>query len=142
MIHYPADPGTLLASDAFRRWLGWSAAAHLALGLFLAFGPGIYRSPAAPAPIFVEIVAPASRPAKRARQVVNEPVVIPKKLVERARAGSSGRSASCSTDASAGRYNPPRRRASWRSVASAWRSPSRRRVSPELRWLRDVRRVS
>ena len=85
MIRYAADPGTLLASDAYRRWLGWSAVAHVALGLYLAFGPGIYRSAPALAPVFVEIVAPASRPAKRARQVVKEPVVIPKKLVERSK---------------------------------------------------------
>ncbi len=86
MIRYPIDPGTLLASDAYRRWLGWSAVAHVGLGLFLAFGPGIYRSAPAPAPVFVEIVTQASRPAKRARQVVKEPVVIPKKPVERSKA--------------------------------------------------------
>jgi TonB family protein len=79
VIRYPVDYGTLLASDAYRRWLGWSAVAHLLLAFFLAFGPGIYRSAPAQAPVFVEIVAPASRPAKRARQVVKEPVVIPKK---------------------------------------------------------------
>ncbi len=78
MIRYPDAPGTLLESDAFRRLLGWSAAAHLLVLVVSAFSPALYRPALAPAPIYVDLVTAPAR-ATRSRQVVKEPVVIPKK---------------------------------------------------------------
>jgi TonB family protein len=77
------SPVPLWASDAFRRWIGYSAAAHAVALIVIAVGPGVSSPPPAPA-IFVDLVAAPpqpkarrSQPAKR-RQVVDEAVVIPK----------------------------------------------------------------
>ncbi|MBW2280573.1 MAG: TonB family protein [Deltaproteobacteria bacterium] len=77
------SPVPLWASDAFRRWIGYSAAAHAVAMIVIAVGPGVSSAPPPP-PIFVDLVAAPpqpkarrSQPAKR-RQVVDEAVVIPK----------------------------------------------------------------
>ena len=74
-------PGTLIEDAAFRRWLGWSAGAHLLAAMLWLVAP-ISRQAFIPAPpVFVELVASAGRPAARPaprRQIVDEPVVIPK----------------------------------------------------------------
>ena len=74
-------PGALVEDPAFRRVLVWSAALHV----LFAFGgltlPGLTRAPLLSAPVFVDLVAapkPAAAPKPR-RQVIDEPVVIPKK---------------------------------------------------------------
>ena len=69
-----ATPGGLLESEVFRRVLAWSAGAHVALGVAAIVTPHL-RSAPPPAAIFVEIVASAAVPP---RQVVDEPIVIPK----------------------------------------------------------------
>lgn len=70
----------LVQEQNFRRLLSWSLGVHLlALG-FWVVAPVTRRAPLLSAPVFVDIVAApkaAARP-KRARQVVDEPVVIPK----------------------------------------------------------------
>ena len=83
MIRYPVEPGALIESDVFRRLMAWSAATHVGVALFFTFTPGLYRTPAAPTPVFVEVVASAAT-AARPRQVVNEPVVIPKRAPKKA----------------------------------------------------------
>ena len=76
MIRYPAEHGTLLESDAYRRLIWWSAAAHVLLASVFTLAPGPHRSAPALQPIFVDVVTAASRPV---RQAVREPVVIPKR---------------------------------------------------------------
>ena len=72
-------PESLHQSEGFRRLLGWSAAAHGVLLLMLVLSPLFQLSRPAPAPVFVDIVSlPAGAPA-RPRQVVDEPVVIPRR---------------------------------------------------------------
>ena len=71
-------PETLYQSDGFRRLLGWSAAAHVLLAM-LVLSPLIRLSRPAPAPIFVDIVSLPAGEIARPRQIVDEPVVIPKR---------------------------------------------------------------
>ena len=74
------SPVPLWSSDAFRRWFGYSVAAHALAVIAIAIGPGASTSPSAQ-PIFVDLVASAPQPAvkrRQPRQVVDEAVVIPK----------------------------------------------------------------
>jgi len=76
------SPVPLWTSDAFRRWIGYSTAAHALAVIVVAVGPGVSATTPAQ-PIFVDLVAAAPQPvAKRRppkrRQVVDEAVVIPK----------------------------------------------------------------
>ncbi len=71
----------LVYEQNFRRLLSWSLGVHLLAIGFWVVAPMTRRAPLLSAPIFVDVVAApkaAARP-KRARQVVDEPVVIPKK---------------------------------------------------------------
>ncbi len=74
--------GTLVQEQLFRRLLLWSLGAHLvAMGVSL-IAPTVRRAPIISVPVFVDLVAapkPAAAPPKRTRQVVDEPVVIPRK---------------------------------------------------------------
>ena len=83
MIRYPAPPAGLLESERFRTPLWWSGGAHVVLALVTAVLPALSFSPPAPAPVYVEVVGPpappAAAPAPAPRQVVDEPIVIPKK---------------------------------------------------------------
>lgn len=71
-----------LGSDpVFRRLLAWSFGGHLALGLVLTFSPSGRALIPAPRAVIVELIAaaPAAKPRAPRRQVVDEPVVIPKR---------------------------------------------------------------
>ena len=89
-------PQSLWSASGFKKVLGWSCAAHLALPVMVTFVRPSFSTPAPPLPVFVEVVAsvpatppPASKPAPAEpkpepavtppppRQVVEEAVVIP-----------------------------------------------------------------
>ncbi len=70
----------LWTTDPFRRWVGYSAAAHVFVVVLTVVGPG-WSAPSAPQHVFVDLVAapelPKAKPRAR-RQVVDEAIVIPK----------------------------------------------------------------
>ncbi len=73
------SPVPLWSSDAFRRWIGYSAAAHALAVIVIVVGPGASATPPAQ-PVFVDLIAAVPQPAARRRkprQVVDEAVVIP-----------------------------------------------------------------
>ncbi len=71
----------LRADPAFRRLLVWSVGVHLGLGIVLTLSPSGRAAIPAPHAVMVELLsAPPKAPARRPRrQVVDEPVVIPKR---------------------------------------------------------------
>lgn len=71
----------LRADPAFRRLLVWSVGVHLGLGVVLTLSPVGRAAIPAPHAVMVELLsAPPAAPARRPRrQVVDEPVVIPKR---------------------------------------------------------------
>ena len=71
-------PQSLYQSEGFRRLLGWSAAAHVGVLAVLVLSPLIRLYRPVPAPVFVDIVSLPASALARPRQVVDEPVVIPK----------------------------------------------------------------
>ncbi len=77
--------GTLTAEQGFRRLLIGSLIAHLLLGLVLWITPPALRRPLPPSLVYVEVLpeaggrAAAPAPPAPARQIVDEPVVIPAK---------------------------------------------------------------
>lgn len=81
MTTYSISAVPLWTADPFRRWLGFSAAAHALALLLLVLGPGM-NAPSRSAPVFVDLVAapepPAARPRPAKRQVVDEAIVIRK----------------------------------------------------------------
>lgn len=81
MSRYAEGPVSLVASERFRRLLLWSAGTHVVLVAGFSLAPQFQWAQAPPLPVFVDLVAglPATAPAEPPRQVVDEPIVIPKR---------------------------------------------------------------
>jgi protein TonB len=81
VTRYSLAQQTLFESDGFRRLLLWSAGIHISMALLFALGPQLYKPRLASTPVFVEVLSPAeaAAPASPPKQVVDEPIVIPKR---------------------------------------------------------------
>ena len=81
MIRYSVAHASLYDSERFRRLLMWSVGMHLILMLLFVLAPSFYAPSYKQAPIFVDLVAAPAAPAALTtpRQVVDEPIVIPKR---------------------------------------------------------------